>query len=166
MANIIQKQVLVDSNKRAVIKITGQFDGSGQETEVEKINAANLAFSLNNNNYIKTGVTDQLARYKIDVAKLKWSIKDAMVKLFFDNTVAANLTNSVIAILGPGAGSFGEEEDAYVITNDHFGTSNGNIMATTLAAGANASYTIVIEVRKDPRHFGMGQHADPAAFNR
>jgi len=43
--------------------------------------------------------------------------------------------------------------------------NNGDIAICTRGQTANASYTIILELRKDNAHYQRGQFNDPAAFN-
>lgn len=166
MANITSFQKLVDTNRKAVIKITNRFDGaSGQDSGRLVIDSSNLAFALNTTGGLKTGGTNALPRYRVDVVKAYGSVSPGgQVLVQYDNTVAANQQNSIVAIFNQGFSNY--DEEGHVMNNPHFGTSNGNIIVTTLGIGANGSYDITLELRKDAMHFGAGQHADPAAFNR
>ena len=49
MANKFTYQILRDTNTDSVIKITGVFDGSGQEANGSRIQANSLSFALDAN---------------------------------------------------------------------------------------------------------------------
>jgi hypothetical protein len=53
------------------------------------------------------------------------------------------------------------------IPNNAKGTANcnGNIGVRTRGMGANTSYTIILELRKENEYYQRGQFNDPAAFN-
>jgi len=100
MANAFSYQVLKDDTQSAVIKLTGLFDGSGQEENIARIQANTLYGALDANNV---------------------------------PSVNAN--------------------------------TNGDISIHTRGQVANASYTIILELRKDNAYYQRGQFNDPAAFN-
>jgi len=112
MANRFSYQVLKDDTQTAVIKLTGAFDGSGQEsTSASPENGVPLLFLQGNGEYDGAG---------------NWiTIKNP--------TVTAN--------------------------------NNGDIAIVTKGQVSNATYTIILELRKDNAHYQRGQFNDPAAFN-
>jgi len=107
MANAFSYQVLKDDTQSAVIKLTGLFDGSGQEENIARIQANTLYGALDANN-------------------VPW-----------------------ITIRNPSVNA----------------NTNGDISIHTRGQVANASYTIILELRKDNAYYQRGQFNDPAAFN-
>jgi hypothetical protein len=169
MANVTSFQKLRDSNKEAIIKITNRLDGTTTESGRVVVDASNLAFALNSTGGIKStgGVgVNPMTRYKIDVVKILASLGPGVqVMLQYDNSIAANQQNSIIAVLGPGFSKV--DEEGLFINNPHFTTnSNGNILISTTGLTANSGYDITMWLRKDPTTYSAGQHADPGAFGR
>lgn len=168
MANANNIQRLIDNQNIAIIKLSGSFDGAGgQETGIIKVDASNLNFALNTTGGLKSagGVgTNALPRYRTSVRALDWSIVGGgQVTLGWDNTVAANQANAIIAICG---GNWKWERERWLVENPHFNTSNGNIYLTTLGFGANSSYSITFELKKYGQHYDQGQIEAPSDFNR
>jgi len=154
-SNTVQK--LVDSNKRAVIKMSGIFDGSGQETGVIKVVASSLAFALNANSQIMSSNTHPRSIYNLAVNKINYNVGSAggHVKLAFDNSTGLDGTIAVLR----GAG-FLDEEGVVIVNPNSSPNSNGDIVLTTLGMVANDSYTIILDLRKAADSYDRGQTAD------
>lgn len=158
-ANLVQK--LVDTNKRAIIKMTGTFDGFNQETNTIKVDVSSLALALNANGQVMSSNTHPKSLYRVWPTKIIYNvnIKAGYIKLHYD----ASSGDGTIAVLGP---SFGKiDDDGLLHVNPLSANSNGDICITTMGAAANDSYTIILDIRKDSRDYDAGQTADPAAFN-
>jgi hypothetical protein len=148
---------LVDTQQRAVIKMTGIFDGTGQETGVIKVDASSLAFAMNANNMIMSSNTHPRSIYRLAIKKIVYNIGSASghVKLFYDNS--AGLDGTIIAVRGSGV----VDEEGIVITNPNDSpNSNGDIVLTTLGFAANDSYTILLDIKKDPQSYSRGGEID------
>jgi len=59
-----------------------------------------------------------------------------------------------------GAGNWITIKNPTVTSNN-----NGDIAIVTKGQVSNATYTIILELRKDNAHYQRGQFNDPAAFN-
>ena len=160
-SNLVQK--IVDTNRRLYVKMTGEFDGTGQETSVIKVDASSLNLALNSNGYIMTSNTDPLSTYRVTPFRIVYHVSMASghVKLYFDSSDGSDGT---IVNLGNGWGDMGLE--GAIFTSPLTANSNGDILLTTFGAAANDSYTIILDCRKDSRDYDAGQTADPAAFNK
>jgi hypothetical protein len=65
-----------------------------------------------------------------------------------------------------GSGEYDGNANWITIKNPTVGANmNGDIALVTRGQVANASYTLIIELRKDNAHYQRGQFNDPAAFN-
>lgn len=172
MSNIANTQILLDTNRKTIIKLTGEFDGTGQEVSNVKINGANLKFALgqNNNAYLSNNgiATNGLApgqlrktNYDYSISRINYivSANSGYVKLSWDGTNAAT-----IADLAQGQGDINYQQNMAVIQNNA-STPNGNVSLTTFGFGANSSYTIIMELHKSANDYSFGQLQSPADFN-
>jgi len=164
MANAYTYQIIKDTTQKTIIKLTGEFDGSGQESNVSRIQANTLYGALANDGTIlgSNGSSNvALSFYGTTITKLNYIVNmgtTGYVKLSW-----AGSTPATIALLNRD-GQMGEEQGMSAIPNNA-NTPTGDISVSTVGAVANASYTIIIELRKDNAMFDRGQSRDPAAFN-
>jgi len=165
MANSFEYQVLRDTNQKAVIKITGAFDGSGQESNVVRIQANSLFGALDANGAVLgTGASlsnTALSSYGLSVLKMNYIVNmptPGYVKLAWNGSTPGTIANL------NRDGQFGEDQGMCAITNNA-ANGTGDISVSTFGAAANSSYTIIIELRKDNATYSRGQDRDPAAFN-
>ena len=174
MANQYTYQVLKDTNQKAVIKITGFFDGvSGDESNVSRIAANTLAFALDANNVplrssLSVSNTAQ-SYYGLSVEKIWFEANFAgtgHARLSWTAGSAAN-TKTIIGVTGQGVGVYNDNGNWITIPNNAAGTAgcNGDIGVQTYGVTANATYNIILELRKDNGYYDRGQFEDPAAFN-
>jgi hypothetical protein len=162
MANANQIAKLVDSNKFAQFKLTGTFDGTGQEINTIKIDVSSLALALNVNNKIMTSNTDIKSKYNVYVTRVFYSSSvTGWVKLHYDNNGGGDGT---ILVVGPGQATL--DIPGFIGPNRDIANSNGDICITTQGALANNGYTFIVELRKDARDYDQGQTSDPQSFNR
>jgi len=174
MPNDIRVQRLIDATNRARFMLTGFFDGaSGQEAHVIKIdtwggisgalsNASNTRVLLTN----AVGSQFNLAPYNVAVSRLEYTISPgAMVNLAWQGS-----TSNVPFLTLFGSG----EIDTTQGVSQAFDPSvsglggvghTGNIVLSTINMAANAGYTIIIDIKKDPKKFNQGQIERPKDFN-
>jgi hypothetical protein len=183
MANKFTYQVLRDTTTDAVIKLTGTFDGSsGNESNVSRISANTLSNALANNGLLLStqNANTALPYYDLQLTGLKYYVNFPVsspigsVELFWSGnntgTAASSYANSSTIFHLQGQGEFGLGEQLPSITNNS-GTGaantvgNGDLGVATQGATANASYTLVVSVRKNNAMYQRGQLSDPAAFN-
>ena len=165
MANSFSYQVIKDTTEHAVIKLTGKFDGTGQEDNHTRIAANTLSGALDSskaNLLSSTANTGPLSFYGLSVNRIWYDCStDGDVNLFWhaDTAVALMMLN--------GNGEFDGQGNWVTIPNNAKGTANcrGDIGIQTRGMIANSSYTIILELRKDNEHYQRGQFNDPAAFN-
>lgn len=166
MPNEFTYQVIKDTTEHAVIKLTGKFDGSGQEDNPNRIAANSLYGALNSNTVpglLSSGGT-KLPYYGLTVHRIWYDTINGVsgdVELYWN----ANPVITLMMLSGnseyDGAGNW------VTIPNAAKGTSqcDGNIGIKTRGYTANTSYTVVIELRKENEYYQRGQFNDPAAFN-
>jgi hypothetical protein len=170
MANRFTYQVLRDSTTDAVIKLTGQFDGSGQEANNARIVANTLYGALDANGVplrSALSVTNTaLQFYNLQLTQCQYFVNmptnnpPGSVELYWAGNTPAN--NATIFYLNYN-GEFGSQQQPAIINNAS--GPNGNLGVNTYGAIANTAYTLVLTFRKDNTHYQRGQFNDPAAFN-
>lgn len=188
MANKYTYQVMRDTTTDAVIKLTGTFDGSGQEQNTVRISANTLSGALATNSYLLANTTNlyantPLSYYDIQLTGLKYYCNlptstsggsVGSVEIFwsgYGTSAAAQYANSATLFHLNGDGEFGlGEQIPSILNNSGNGTAantigNGDIGVATFGATANSSYTLIIAVRKNNAMYQRGQFNDPAAFN-
>lgn len=166
MANAFTYQVLKDTTERAVIKLTGKFDGSGQEDNPNRISANTLSGALNANTVPGLLSSGGSARsyYNLSIHRLWYDCVNAVnadVDLYW------NANPTISALVVSGTYEYDGNSNWVTIPNQAKGTTgcNGDIGVRTRGMAANSSYTIIIELRKDNADYQRGQFNDPAAFN-
>lgn len=164
MANIVNTQLLVDTNKRSLVKIVMEFDTNVSNSVL--INASTLAYALNTSGKIMTGGVDAKSNYRTTIRGIAGNAKtDGYVKLQWQGD-----TNSSIVVIPNGRFEYGFEKfgaggDIGVITNPET-NATGNILFSIVNASSNNALTLFIDLKKDARDYDAGQTADPTAFNR
>lgn len=166
MPNTYTFQVLKDDTQRAIIKITGSFDGSGQESNTARIQANTLYGALDANNVpLRTALSASntaKSYYGLTVHRVWYDCaNNGDVELFWRAD-----TKKTIMFLN-GNGEYDGNGNWITIPNNAAGTANatGDIGILTRGMQANDSYVIVIDVRKENEYYQRGQFNDPAAFN-
>ena len=169
MANQFTYQVLKDTTEHAVIKLTGKFDGTGQEDNPHRISANTLSGALNANTVpgLLSSGGSALPYYGLTIHRVWYDCVNpqaADVDMYWN----ANPTVSALIMSGTyeydGAGNFITIPNA-AHNVDGITDCNGDIGIRTRGFGANTSYTIIVEVRKQNEYYQRGQFNDPAAFN-
>jgi hypothetical protein len=164
MANVFSYQVVKDTTEHAVIKLTGKFDGSGQESNHARIAANSLYGALNSNNtpgLLSSGGT-ALPYYGLTLHRLWYdcsSTGDVELYWHADTSIPLMYLN--------GNGEYDGAGNWVTIPNNAKDTSgcNGDIAVITRGMVANDSYTVIAEFRKENEYYQRGQFNDPAAFN-
>jgi hypothetical protein len=166
--NVFTYQVLKDTTEKTVIKLTGSFDGTGgQESNTRRIVANTLYGALDSskaNLLASSANTGPLPYYGLAIHRLWYDCVNpnaADVELFYNGD-----TTQTIAFL---SGTYEYDAAQNWIT---FGPANpaaanvkGDIGIRTRGMGANCSYTIIVELRKDNAMYQRGQITDPAGWN-
>lgn len=167
MSNVFTYQVIKDTTEHVVIKITGSFDGTGQESNTARIAANTLYGALATNGYLVANTHGGAANTTLDYYGL------ALNRLWYDCAAGGDVqlywtaTTPVPLMIMNGNGEFDGMGNWTTIPNNAKGTlgCNGNIGIVTRGMAANDSYTMVIELRKENEYYQRGQFNDPAAFN-
>jgi hypothetical protein len=166
MATSNSTQILVDTNKRTVIKRVGIFDAAGgNEALTVAIDPRTLAFALNaNNRPYQSGntVASGFANSAFTISRIVYNVDAEVghVQLKWQGTT----NDATIYALGVGAGDTNPQYQLPAITNNATGPT-GNVTITTVGTVANAAYTLIIELHKNGQFYSGGQFQDPAAFN-
>ncbi len=167
MANILYKQVLVDTNKRSLIKWVGVSDGTTEANTV-LLDVASLAFSMNANNQILGTGTDRKSLYRTSIKRIYGQgVFKTKGHIFLKwQSSGANANTPFIAI---GDGHFDYNFDAEGMTASipiiDSANSTGNIIFSSNGNSNGDALTLFIDLKKDGRDFDQGQTRDPAAFN-
>jgi len=168
MANRFSYQVLKDDTQHAVIKITGEFDGSGQENNVARIQANTLYGALNTTDTLLNVGGTAKSYYGLTVHRLWYDVDTSVgdVQLYWRNTASSDAGDGIPIVFLQGNGEYDGNGNWITIKNPTVtGNNNGDIAIRSRGQLANASYTIILELRKDNAHYQRGQFNDPAAFN-
>ena len=167
MSNTYTYQTIKDTTEHAVIKLTGKFDGTGQENDHFRVIANSLYGALATNGYPVANVyggaaNTTLPYYGLSLHRLWYdcsSTGDVEIYWHADTPVPLLFLN--------GNGEYDGAGNWVTIPNAAKDTANckGDILVTTRGMVANDSYTLIMELRKDNAHYQRGQFNDPAAFN-
>jgi hypothetical protein len=156
-------QILIDTNKRTVIKRVGIIDSDESQTVI--IDPKSLAYAMNANNLpYQSGNTvgAGFANSAFTISRVLASV-DAEVghlQLKWQGTT----TDAIIYAFGVGFADTNPNYQLPTITNTAVGPT-GNVVIKTQGATANAAYTVIIELHKNGQYYSGGQFQDPAAFN-
>ena len=156
-------QVLVDTNKRTVIKRVGIIDSD--ESQTIFIDPLSLSGVLNANSLpYQAGNTTLpgFANSAFTVSRVIASV-DAEVghlQLLWEGTT----TSTPVVAYGVGAHDSNPQYQLPSISNDAVGPT-GAIVIKTIGTTANAAYTVIIELHKNNNYYSSGQVQEPAAFN-
>ena len=176
MANRFTYQVLRDTNTDAIIKITGNFDGSGQEANGSRIQANTLFGALDANSVpLRSSLSvsnTALSYYDLQLTGLKYYVNFPTsnvggVEIYWNgggSTTAAQYANSATIFHLNLQGEFGLGEQLPAIYNNAT-NGNGDIGIATQGGTANSAYTLIIALRKNNAMYQRGQFNEPAAFN-
>jgi len=173
MPNQFSYQVLKDDTQHAVVKLTGSFDGSGQEDNVYRVQANTFYGALATNGFPVANVyggsaNTPLSYYGLTVNRI-WYDTDTSsgsIELYWSNTASSLANSGVPMVFMQGNGEYDGNGNWLTIKNPTVGiNNNGDIAICTRGQVSNASYTIILELRKDNAYYQRGQFNDPAAFN-
>lgn len=173
MANKFSYQVLKDDTQHAVVKLTGEFDGSGQENNVYRIAANTLSGALATNGFLVANsqggaANTTLAYYGLTIHRVWYDSDTASgdVQLYWSNTNSSLASDGTPIMFIQGNGEYDGNGNWITIKNPIVNANNnGDIAICSRGQVANASYTIILELRKDNQYYQRGQFNDPAAFN-
>lgn len=169
MANQFSYQVLRDTSEKTVIKLTANFDGSGQEANNYRITANSLAGALATNGYLVANnqggsANTPLSFYNLSISRIGYNIASQQKGYVELTWTAANTAQSVPIFNMDLCGEYGEDQGVVSLKNNA-PNPTGDIGVFTYGLVANCAYTLFIELRKDNAMYQRGQFNDPAAFN-
>lgn len=175
MANAFSYQVLKDDTQHSVIKLTGSFDGaSGQESNIARIQANTLYGALDANGVpLRSSLSvsnTALPYYGLTINRIWYdsATDNGDIQLYWraNNSPNAAVESGIPIVFMQGNGEYDGAGNWITIKNPLVNANtNGDIGITTRGQVANASYTIILELRKDNAQYQRGQFNDPAAFN-
>lgn len=163
MANFFYDQVILDTNKRTVIKCVGILDGSGQESSNVKIQGQALrgALAVDANSAVTVAMGGVYrTNYRANVARIFGSVNipSGYLKIDYSGAPIANV------YAGTGNFDLNIQENMGTIGNPLAGAT-GNLLFTTVGAGTNNSYTVILDIHKNGLDYDQGQIAKPSDFN-
>jgi hypothetical protein len=169
MSNNYTYEVLKDTTQKAVIKLTANFDGSGQEANSYRIQANTLYGALATNGYLLANTqggsaNTPLSYYGITISRIGYNIASQQKGYVELSWTAANTAQSVPIFNMDLCGQYSEEQGMVTI-NNNAPNATGDIGVFTYGLVANCAYTLIVELRKDNAYYQRGQFNDPAAFN-
>jgi hypothetical protein len=158
-------QVIKDTTEHAVIKLTGSFSDSTQESNAVRITANTLSGALDSSkaNLLSSAAnTGALPYYGLNINRIWYDCSaNGDVQLFWNAATPAPI------FFFNGNGEYDGMGNWTTIPNNTKGTSGGkgDIGVVTRNMANGDSYTIIVEVRKENEYYQRGQFNDPAAFN-
>jgi len=167
MANNYTYEILKDTTQKTVIKLTANFDGTGQENNVARIQANTLYGALGTDG-LPLGYPGAsnvaLPFYGLTVSRVGYNIasqQKGYVELYWTTANTAGGTPIMNMDL---CGQYSEDQGMVSIRNNAVNPT-GDIGVQTFGLTANCAYTLFVELRKDNQYYQRGQFNDPAAFN-
>lgn len=168
MANSYSTQILVDTNKKTIIKFIGQLDANGETANVKVIGSqlrGALAVDTNNAVLVSQGGVAR-TNYNYSVARVYYDV------WMPTGYLALNWTGSTPSVICTCGGAFDQDfqDNLGVIPNSAVGPT-GNISFSAFGSNTNTGYTIILELHKGPNSvntacdYDMGQIAAPSDFN-
>ena len=156
-------QILIDTNKRTVIKRVGILDSNENETVF--IEPLKLFAAINaNGQYYQTGNTipDGMANSAFTISRMVASVDGEVghVQLKWQGSTSS----ATIWAFGAGTTDTNPQYQFPSIGNNAVGPT-GNVTILTAGTTANAAYTVMIELHKNGAYYDPGRLTDPAAFN-
>jgi hypothetical protein len=138
---ILERQTLLDTRKRTVIKLVGQ--GPGDDAGNVAVNVSTLS------GYAPLSVVNigNVALITIKQIKAMVSVANGHVRLIWRGANA----NANIATFGPGSTMLQWDADQAVIPNNATGPNGDILVSTNGFVASNHTYTLIIDIRKDPK---------------
>jgi hypothetical protein len=168
MATSNSTQILIDTNKRVVIKRVGVFDAAGgDEAKTVMLDATSLSGTLDANGRLwRSGNTlpAGFGANALTVIRMNYMVDAEVghVQVKWEGNSAAN--DRTIFAVGVGNGDTNPMGNIPSITNNAINPT-GNILVQTFGTTANAAYTLILELHKNSTYYDIGVFRDPAAFN-
>lgn len=170
MSKITTNTKQIDGTRQVRVVLTGWFDGTdGQESQVIKIDTWGLRGALStaaNGTQLLAGNGNPRSSYNVSVNRILYSMSaGGLINLAWQGS-----TNTPFITLA-GSGSYDPARGTDLVINpEAFNGAGapghtGNIVLTTLGFGVNTEYSIVLDMKKDPKAFNQGQIERPKDFN-
>jgi len=167
MANNYTYEILKDTTQKVVIKLTANFDGTGQENNVSRIQANTLYGALGTDG-LPLGYSGSsnvaLTYYGLTVSRVGYNIASQQKGYVELSWTSSNTAQTVPIMNMDLCGQYSEDQGMISIRNNAQ-NATGDIGVQTFGLTANCAYTLFVELRKDNAHYQRGQFNDPAAFN-
>jgi hypothetical protein len=167
MANNYTYEILKDTTQKVVIKLTANFDGTGQENNVARIQANTLYGALGTDG-LPLGYSGSsnvaLTYYGLTVSRVGYNIASQQKGYVELSWTSSNTAQTVPIMNMDLCGQYSEDQGMISIRNNAQ-NATGDIGVQTFGLTANCAYTLFVELRKDNAHYQRGQFNDPAAFN-
>jgi hypothetical protein len=162
MANGINEQKLIDSNRRALVKYVATVDSAA--ANVVMLDVSSLAYSLNTNGKIMSSNTNIKSLYRTSIKRV-WGQGHFKSKGFV--TLRWGGANTEIISIGDGQFdyNFDAEGLSASIGIQDVANATGDIVYSTAGVASGDGFTLFIDLKKDGRDYDQGQTRDPAAFN-
>jgi hypothetical protein len=157
-------QILIDTNKRTVIKRVGVLDSDENATVF--IEPLKLFGAINaNGQYYQTGNTTAagFANNAFTISRVLASVDAEVGHIQLQWQAAGGNTVTMLAY-GVGSHDSNPQYQLPSISNPAIGAT-GNVMIKTVGTTANAAYTVIVELHKNGAYYDPGRLTDPAAFN-
>ena len=163
MANGINEQKLVDTNRRALVKYVATVDSAA--ANVVMLDVSGLAYSLNANGKIMSSNTHIKSLYRTTIKRV-WGQGHFKSKGFI--TLRWGGANTEIVSIGDGQFdyNFDAEGLSAAISIQDVANATGDIVYSTTSVASGDGFTLFVDLKKDGRDYDQGQTADPTAFNR
>lgn len=164
MANRIITQKLVDTNRRALIKIVLMGDGTA-ESNTTIIDAGSLAHALNVNNLLLGVGTDRKAQYRTTIKRI---FGQAKTNGYFHLSWTSD-NNVPIVTMSDGSFDYNFEnlgDGAVIPAPEGHSNATGNIAISTTGVASADALTVFVDLRKNGEDYNQGQINDPVAFNK
>lgn len=168
MPIIANTYLISDSSRFARYLLTANATTTVDESDIIKIVPSTLIGALNATGHILAGNANPLPQYNVYITRITWSVTTggtnpnapSHVDLKWQqgggagNIILMGLDTSGSIDIGRGRN----------LEMAPLGNS-GNIITSTEGFVAGSTYSIMIDLRKDFKHFDQGQWKDPVAFN-
>lgn len=168
MATSNSTQILVDTNKRVIIKRVGVFDAAGgDEAKTLMLDARTLSGTLDANGRLWQAGNTLPAGFganALTVVRMNFMVDAEVghIQVKWEGNSAAN--DKTIFAVGGGSGDTNPQGNIPSIPNNAINPT-GNILVQTVGTTANAAYTLILELHKNNAYYDIGVFRDPAAFN-
>lgn len=159
-------QILVDTNKRTVIKRVGIIDSDENETVIIDPKTLSGALNANGTLFINTsgGGNTVAAGFTANAFTISRIVASVDAEVGHLQLKWQGSTSATIFAMGVGNIDTNPQYQLPVINNNAI-TPTGNVTIKTVGSTSNAAYTVIIELHKNGQYYSSGQFQDPAAFN-